>query len=196
MDIFIQIWAAGLYLLNKIFFALAEGKSTGTRRVLKLWGWSVYILGVPGWVIILTGHHNWIAASIEAGGLPSMLLGLSAEYYSNKKPDKLLHMLAKACVYVFLVLGITYSVIDYGGITSIGQVLEITAMAGFLIGSYLFARNSINGWLCFMVMNICMMILLYIQGKPLLALQQLASLSFVAYGFMTAFRNRQKKGQT
>lgn len=188
MEIFIQIWSATLYLLNKVFFAFAEGKSAAVKRKLKLWGWGVYILGVPGWVIILTGHHNWIAASIEAGGLPSMFLGFFAEYFKNKKPNRALNTVAKGCVYVFLVAGITYSVIDYGGITSVRQVLEMLAMAGFLIGSYLFARDNRGGWLCFMLMNVCMMILLYIQGKPLLALQQAASLSFVAYGFIKALK--------
>jgi len=190
MEIFIQIWAAGLYLLNKIFFAVAEGKEPVRKRSLKLWGWGVYILGVPGWVIILTGHHNWIAASIEAGGLPSMILGFTDEYYSSKTPNRILNLLAKACVYIFLVLGISYSIYDYGGITSIRQILEMVAMAGFLIGSYLFARNNLNGWLCFMVMNICMMILLYIQGKPLLALQQVASLCFVFYGYTKALKQQ------
>ncbi|PLX69567.1 MAG: hypothetical protein C0603_01175 [Denitrovibrio sp.] len=192
MDVLIQIWAAGFYLLNKIFFALAEGRPPKTKRSLKIWGWIVYILGVPGWVIILTGHHNWIAASIETGGLPSMFLGLSTIYFNNKQPNKTLNLLAKACVYIFLILGITYSLIDFGGITSIRQVLEIVAMAGFLIGSYLFAKENNKGWLCFMVMNFCMMVLLYLQGKPLLALQQVASLCFVGYGYIVSIKQNEK----
>ena len=76
MDIILQVWGGGFYLLNKIFFALAEGKSENTKRQLKIAGWTIYILGVPAWVIILISKHDWIAASIETGGVPSMLFGL------------------------------------------------------------------------------------------------------------------------
>jgi hypothetical protein len=186
MDIAIQVWSAGMYLMNKVFFAVAEGRPDAVRRRFKLWGWGVYILGVPGWVVILAGHHNWIAASIEAGGLPSMVLGFASVYFKDKPPNRFLNTAAKVCVYISLAAGITYSVIDYGGITSVRQILEMAAMAGFLVGSYLLAGNNRSGWLCFMVMNICMGILLQIQGKPLLALQQVASLSFVIYGYVKA----------
>lgn len=190
MDIAIQVWAAGFYLLNKVFFSLAEGKSPSIKRKLKIWGWLVYILGVPGWVIILAQHRNWIAAAVESGGLPSMFLGLYAVYYANKKPNELYSLFAKYCVYVFLTVGLAYSLYDYGGLTSIRQALEMAAMAGFLIGSYLLARNNVNGWLFFMIMNTGMMILLYIQGKPILSLQQLVSLCFVIYGYTVAVREK------
>jgi nicotinamide riboside transporter PnuC len=192
MDIAIQVWAAGFYLLNKVFFALAEGKSPSTKRKLKLWGWAVYILGVPGWVIILAQHHNWIAASVESGGLPSMFLGLYVVYYSNRQPSRAVTLFTKYCVYVFLFIGLSYSLYDYGGLTSVRQFLEMAAMAGFLIGSYLLARNDNRGWLFYMVMNTGMIILLFIQGKPLLSLQQVVSLSFVIYGYTVAVRESRK----
>ena len=43
MDIILQIWGGGFYLLNKIFFALAEGKKEKTKRHLKIIGWITYI---------------------------------------------------------------------------------------------------------------------------------------------------------
>jgi len=76
MDTALQVWGGGSYLLNKIFFALAEGKKQNIKRKLKLYGWVIYIIGVPAWVTILLSEKNWIAASIETGGLPSMCLGL------------------------------------------------------------------------------------------------------------------------
>ena len=80
MDIILQSWGGGFYLLNKIFFALAEGKNHKTKRRLKIAGWTIYLIGVPAWVVILVGKHDWIAASIEAGGVPSMLFGLYTVY--------------------------------------------------------------------------------------------------------------------
>ena len=68
MEILLQFWGGAFYLINKVFFALAEGKKQAVKRKLKLCGWGIYILGVPAWVIILLGEQNWIAASIEAGG--------------------------------------------------------------------------------------------------------------------------------
>ncbi len=58
MDIILQIWGGGSYLINKIFFALAEGKKQTIKRKLKLYGWAIYILGVPAWVLILLSKQN------------------------------------------------------------------------------------------------------------------------------------------
>ena len=77
MDVFLQVWGGLFYLANKGLFSVAETQhSTQRQRRLKIIGWLVYILGVPPWVIILVGHDNWIAASIEAGGIPAMVFGL------------------------------------------------------------------------------------------------------------------------
>jgi len=78
LDLLLQAWGGGFYLLNKICFALAAGRGGAGRRRLRFGGWLVYLLGVPAWVILLIDHQNWIAASIEAGGVPSMILGLLA----------------------------------------------------------------------------------------------------------------------
>jgi len=52
---------------------LQKEKKKNTQRRLKIIGWIIYLSGVPAWVIILIGKHDWIAASIEAGGIPAML---------------------------------------------------------------------------------------------------------------------------
>ena len=183
MDIALQVWGGSFYLINKILFALAEGKKQETKRKLKLNGWAIYILGVPAWVIILLSEQNWIASSIEAGGVPSMILGLYTVYQNSDSPHRLFDKVASFFTYGSILLGVSYSLLDYGGITSFSQILEMGVMLGFLLGSYLLAKNNRTGWLFFMMMNGSMATLMLIQYKPLLAVQQIVSLSFVIYGF-------------
>lgn len=189
MDLLLQIWGGGLYLLNKIFFALAEGRNEASKRTLRIIGWAVYILGVPAWVIILVDKHDWIAASIEAGGVPAMLFGLYNVYLNPEIPNRAFDRFASSFTYAFLVLGVGYSLYDYGGIVSLSQILEIGVMVGFLVGSYLLAKKNLYGWLFFMLMNVSMAALMFLQHKPLLSVQQLISLCFVVYGFTVAFRS-------
>ena len=193
MDIILQAWGGCFYLLNKIFFALAEGKKQKTKRKLKILGWFVYILGVPAWVIILISKHDWIAASIEAGGLPSMLFGLFTAYQNADSPNKYFDLAASLFTYGFLIIGVCYSLYDYGGITAASQVLEIGVMIGFLSGSYLLATSNLYGWVFFMLMNGSMAALMIIQHKPLLTIQQLISLCFVIYGFAVSLRSKRHK---
>ena len=189
MDIILQAWGGGFYLLNKIFFAFAEEKNQKTKRQLKIAGWLIYILGVPAWVIILFSKHDWIAASIEAGGVPSMIFGLFTVYQNDDSPNKIFDLTASLFTCGFLILGFCYSVYDYGGITSVSQLLEIGVMIGFLIGSYLLAKNNSYGWVFFMLMNGSMASLMWIQHKPLLSVQQLVSLCFVIYGFAVSLKS-------
>ncbi|HIE07621.1 MAG TPA: hypothetical protein EYP64_06220 [Desulfarculaceae bacterium] len=196
MDIILQVWGGGFYLLNKIFLALAEGKNENTKRQLKIAGWIIYILGVPAWVMILISKHNWIAASVEAGGVPSMLFGLFTVYQDAEAPNKIFDFIASLFTYVFLILGVSYSVYDYGGIASVSQLLEIGVMIGFLVGSYLLAKNNSYGWLFFMLMNGSMASLMLIQNKIFLSVQQLVSLCFVIYGFAIVIKNSRLKKLT
>lgn len=186
MDLFLQTWGGGFYLLNKIFFALAEGRAEAATRRFRMAGWIVYILGVPAWVAILAGKHDWIAASIEAGGFPSMLFGLWQAYRNADVPNKFLQGFAALSTYGFLAFGVGISLYDHGGLASLSQVLEIGVMIGFLLGSYLLAKKNSYGWLFFLVMNGSMGSLMFLQEKPLLAVQQMVSLGFVLYGFMAS----------
>ncbi len=190
MDLVLQFWGGGFYLLNKILFALAVGRKPQKKRQLKIYGWVIYLLGVPAWVIILLHKHDWIAASIEAGGVPSMLFGLYTVYKNSTIPNRLFDKVASAFTYSFITMGVGYSLFDYGGITSISQFLEIGVMIGFLMGSYLLAKNNSKGWLFFMLMNGSMASLMHIQHKPLLTVQQLISLCFVIYGFIASIRSK------
>jgi hypothetical protein len=189
MDIILQAWGGAFYLLNKIFFALAEGKKQKARRQLKMAGWVIYLLGVPAWVIILVGKHDWIAASIEAGGVPSMLFGLFTVYQNAEAPNKIFDLTAAFFTYGFLIMGLCYSVYDYGGITSASQIFEMGVMVGFLIGSYLLAKSNLYGWIFFMLMNGSMGALMLIQQRPLLTVQQLLSFCFVIYGFAVSLKS-------
>ena len=192
MDFVLQLWGGLCYLINKICFALAEGQEERRKRRLKIIGWIVYILGVPAWVIILILKHNWIAASIEAGGLPAMFFGLFNVYKQSDRPDKLLDSIASFCTYAFILFGAGYSFYDYGGITSLSQILEIGVTIGFLLGSYLLAKNLTSGWLFFMLMNGSMGALMLIQQKPILAVQQSVSLCLVVYGFIASVKSKRQ----
>lgn len=183
MDLILQIWGGVSYLANKVLFALSESKQGQPKKNLKINGWVIYILGVPAWVTILVSHHDWIAASIEAGGIPAMLLGLYNAYHDNQRSHRWFNKFVTLCTYSSLTFGLLYSVKHHGGITSISQVLEMGVMLGFLIGSYLMAKNNPAGWLFFMLMNLSMGALMLLQDKPILVAQQLVSLCFVVYGF-------------
>ena len=186
MDFILQIWGGSFYLINKICFAIAEGKERNRKRQLRIIGWVIYILGVPAWVIILIIKHDWIAASIEAGGVPAMLFGLFNVYKNSEKPNRFFDIVASFFTYAFIIFGTSYSIYDYRGITSVSQLLEIGVMIGFLLGSYLLAKNKTYGWLFFMLMNGSMGTLMLIQNKPILAIQQAVSFCFVVYGFTIA----------
>ena len=183
MDLLFQIWGGLFYLLNKVLFALSEGRKPEIKRNLRILGWLVYILGVPAWVAILVTHNNWIAASLEAGAIPAMVLGLYNAVKANQVQNRILHKVATISTYGSLTFGVVYSLIYFGGITSLTQVLEICAMIGFLLGSFYLAKNSSNGWLMFMLMNISMAGLMFIQDKHILMYQQILSLSFVCFGY-------------
>ena len=194
MDFIYQVWGGGFYLTNKILLAIAEGKPHNLSRWLKLIGWCIYILGVPAWVIILVAKQNWIAASIEAGGVPSMLLGLYSVYKNSRTTPRRLGLLAKSVTYLAIALGVGYSLYAHAGINSVTQLLEIGVMIGFLMGSYLLAMQRLSGWLFFIIMNGSMASLMSLQDKPILAIQQLVSLCFVLYGLAMAIRAGKPKG--
>ena len=190
MDIYFQIWGALFYLTNKILFVISQHKRALLEKKLKMAAWVIYILGVPAWVIILIGHQNWIAASIEIGGVPAMILGLYNTYHDNRKANKAFTWLVAFCTYLALAFGCVMSFMQHGGLVSITQMLEIGVMIGFLLGSYNMAKNNPAGWLFFMLMNISMATLMFVQHKPILMAQQLLSLCFVLYGYKQTIHNK------
>ncbi len=184
MDLLLQIWGAGFYLLNKFLFALAEKKTEQTRKKLKISGWLALITGVPAWIYILAIEGNWIATAVEAGGIPAMLLGLYNTYHNQQKHNKALDRTVLVITYFAVILGVGYSVYVHGGITMLSQLLEMGMVVGFLLGSYFMARSDSKGWLFFMLMNASTLFLMLIQDKPILMIQQILSLGLVVYGYM------------
>ena len=185
-----QIWGGGCYLTNKILFSVSESQDEHIRRKLKILGWVIYLIGVPAWVFILASHNDWIAASIEAGGIPAMLLGLYNTIHNHQKVNRAFNRIVSFCIYSSLAFGLSFSLYHHGGITSVTQVLEVGVMLGFLLGSYYLAKGNTNGWLMFMLMNLSMATLMFMQEKPILIAQQLLSLCFVLYGFIKSRSNK------
>lgn len=176
LTVILQIWGGLFYLLNKILFSRSERSNNKQRK--RLWhisAWVFYLFGVPAWVIIFVIERNWIAAAIEAGGIPAMFIGISVAMRGHGHQPKWLDYLAK----LIAGLGLAVSLYDFGGITTVNQVLELGIASGYLFGTYLLAKEKPNGYLWLMVMNSSTATLMSIQNYPLLMLQQVLSLGFV-----------------
>ena len=52
------------------------GKAKETKRAFRITAWAVYLAGIPAWLWIFIQDKRWIAAALEFGGAPAMLLGL------------------------------------------------------------------------------------------------------------------------
>ena len=183
MDIALQLIGAVSYLLNKIFLATAEGNSNKKWRVL---GWLVYLIGAPAWIVIMLKQRNWMAAAIQIGGIPTMVLGLYVSIRGYNQNIYVLNKITRKLIYILTGVGAVHSIHYFGGITAITQVLEIIVIVGFLSGSYLLAKKNKTGWIWFAVMNAGMSILMLIQDKYILAGQQIISLGVVIVGIIRA----------
>lgn len=184
MDLFLQIVGGLSALLNKIFLSQAEGRKN--EKIWRLLGWWASLIGVPAWTIIFALKHDWMAAAVDFGATPSIILGLVIAHKGLDHSYKKLEKFAKVFTYFLLSVSIAYSLYDFGGITSLSQFLEIGLVAGFLIGSYLLAKKKRSGWLWFFLMNVSTAILTATQGKYIFAAQQVISLYFVVRGFLKA----------
>ena len=179
-------WAGLFYLFNKIFLFLSEkDNSEEKKRKWRISAWAVYLIGLPAWVIIFVFERNWIAAALEAGGAPAMLLGLILAIKRIEKGTiKWLDYIALLAI----IIGIGYSLYDFRGITTVNQVLELFMVTGFLAGTYLLAKKKPKGYLFFMLMNSSNAILMAIEHHPWLVAQQIISLGFVISAFVTQKR--------
>lgn len=187
MEVLLQILGGGFYLLNKVFLWLSErhtrSQAKARARQWRIASWVVYLAGLPPWVIIFVYRHNWIAAGVEASGVPAMVLGLVTSFRGHaKNPPRWLDWLALVCI----PLGFGYSVYDFGGITHFGQWLEIGLVIGFLLGTYLLAKNKPSGYAWFVLMHLCCGWLMLIEHYPWLFAQQLVSLIFIGDAYRIA----------
>ncbi len=171
----LQAWGGIFYLLNKVFFSRAERSDGVKQQTWRIRSWTVYIIGLPAWVIIFVSERNWMVASVEAGGAVVMVFGLVVALRGIKYAPRWLSSIAR----IAAIAGIAYSIHDFGGITQLTQVLELGIVAGFLIGTYLLAKQRPTGYLWFILMNCSNAILMGVEHYPWLVLQQIASLGFV-----------------
>ena len=189
----LQLLGGGFYLLNKIFLSFSErARNRGDEAKARHWriaSWVVYLVGLPSWVIIFISWRNWIAASVEASGAPAMILGLIiALRGTTKNPPRWLDRLALVCI----PLGFAYSLYDFGGLNTINQWLEIGLVGGFLIGTYLLAKERASGYLWYVLMHVTCGWLMWIQDCPWLFLQQVVSLGFIADAYFMTRRQKAK----
>lgn len=196
MELLLQWIGGGFYLLNKIFFSRAEhsnkvrcSQDIVRERRYRLASWVSYLIGLPPIVILFLIRDNWIAASVEAAGAPSMVLGLvnTARYRENEPPQWLV-LLSRVCI----VAGFAVSFKRIGVMTTLNQWLEVGLVVGFLIGTYQLAHRRSSGYLWFVLMHVSCGWLCYIQDWRFLMWQQVASLLFVADAFIMARRNMRR----
>lgn len=182
-----QLWGASFFLLNKVFLSKSERCFNSAEK--KKWlilSWTVYLIGLPVWVIVFMLESNWIAACVEAGGAPAMVVGLYAAMHGQNKHPLWLDYLAKMAV----ILGLCISLYHFGGIFSIKQFLELGIAAGFLVGTYFLAKEKTQqGYLWFLMGNITCAILMAMEGYSILMAQQIISLGFVLDAYLVNRKN-------
>ncbi|MBI5135129.1 nicotinamide mononucleotide transporter [Candidatus Uhrbacteria bacterium] len=185
MNEILQLLAGGFYLLNKIFLWRAECSTELVRyRQWRIWAWSVYMVGLPPCVWLFLRKDNWIAASVEAAGLPAMVLGLILAL-RGRDPRHLppwvtaIDRVALLCI----PFGFWKSIQRHGGLHTLAQGLEVALVVGFLVGTYLLAKEIAQGYLWFVLMHVACGWLMAIQQLPLMVVQQVVSLIFIVAAY-------------
>ncbi|MCL1959346.1 MAG: multidrug transporter [Spirochaetes bacterium] len=193
MEFFLQYWGGIGYFLAKVLLVRAE--FIEKNRNLRLVGWFVYLMGLPAWVILLASRQNWIAAAIETAGVPAILLGIVMTWKQNNNPNKIIDWGIRVFTCFMIIIGVLYSIYTFNGIRTISQILEIIIIFGYLVSNYLLAKRNPFAWLMFMVGLISMSILMYIQDKPILCIQQLISLIPAVIGFIKNMKQQRLRNQ-
>jgi len=183
---FLQWWGGIGYLLSKIFIVRSEFLENG--RNSRLIGWFAYLVGMPAWIILLLSRQNWIASAVEIAGIPSVILGIVLTWKQNNNPNKYIDGSIRVFIALVILLGVVTSIYTFGGIKTFSQVLEILIIFGILLSNYLLARKNPFGWLTFTLGLTSTSILMYIQNKPILCIQQLVSLIPVIIGFVVCMK--------
>ncbi len=183
-DLLLQVWGGTFYLLNKVCFAKTERSfSRDKKRKWRIRSWIVYLLALPAWVMVFILNHNCIAAGVEAGAVPAMVVGLLIAWRGRRREPKSLETIAKFSVFS----GISMSIYEFGGISQIHQILELGIASGFLMGTYFLAKDRISGYFWIMEGNVCCSVLMGIEGFYILMVQQVVSLIFVTDACRTKY---------
>jgi hypothetical protein len=191
IDLLLQIWGGTGYLAAQILIAIGESKNDS--RKLRIAGWTSYLIGMPAWIILLIGKNDWVVAGTDIGSIPSMVLGIAAARRADAETPKSLDKFAKIITFLMIVLGFAYSVYHFHGVKTLSQVLEIMVTFAFLLGSYLLAKKKPEGWLFFSLSCLCMAILMWMQSKILLLIQQTLSFMVVTFAYIMAVRRRKRE---
>jgi hypothetical protein len=188
LNIILQLWGGTFYLLNKLFFSKAErAVNQRHRQKWRLRAWTAYLVGLPPWVFIFISERNWIAAAVESGGVPAMLIGLIAARQDHTQLHEYVWLdhLAK----LMILIGLGLSLYEFNGLATLNQFLELGIAAGFLMGTYLLAKSNPQGYFWLKAGNISAALLMMRQGYFLLMAQQVISLSLV----IDAYRVQRRK---
>ena len=186
MDVFFQIWGGTGYFLAKAFLVRAEFVDDG--RKARLAGWVAYLLGLPAWVFLFAGKQDWIAAAMEIAGVPAMILGVVMTWQYKNNPHKIIDFGIKLFTGLMIIIGVSYSVHVFNGIKTFSQILEIVSIIGYLAGTNLLAKRNPFAWLLYMIAHSSMSLLMYIQGKPILCVQQIIAVILVIAGLIRAWK--------
>jgi hypothetical protein len=181
----LQIWGGLFSLLNKVCFSRAERNEGELKRKWRISAWVSLLVSHPSWIIINFLERNWIVVAVIFGVIPSVIVGLIISVRGRGHEPKWLDYIAR----IAAVFGIAYSIYDFGGITTINQMLELGVAVGLLAGTYLLAKQLAIGYLFFALLNISSMALMGIQGYYWLMFQQFISLYFVADAYFV-YRRR------
>lgn len=191
LNLLLQLWGGAFYLLNKFFFSWAErAVSVQIQQSRLILAWSCYLIGLPPWVFIFISERNWIAAAVESSGAPAMIMGLIAARQGQVSFRQ--HVWLNYLARLMVVVGLGLSFYDFGGLTTLNQVWELGVAAGFLVGTYLLARQKAQGYFWLVVGNISAAALMMRQGYFVLMAQQLLSLLLVADAYWVNKRKQEK----
>jgi hypothetical protein len=185
--ILLEVLGALLYLLNKIFLDFMErcelNHYASAYWFWRKWAWDVYLLGSLFVIVFLVNlpKRALILASIEAGGIPSMLYGSVAARRKGKAPAWLDWLMVGGVFW-----GTGWSISYFRGLNSGTQLLELIGSLGFIVGLYLLAKNRFEGYFGFMVMNLATGLLFIAEHRWMFAVQQLVSIVFVLEAYWIA----------
>lgn len=187
MEMFLQLWGGLFYLLHKVFCSRYERVKKTDLVSAQRWrtrSWVVYLTGLFAVVPMLLLKQNWIFAALEASALPVMVLGLilAVRKKTKQEIDQILGQL-DPIVYTLIGFGLGYSFRYFGGFVTVNQWLEISASGGFLIGTYLQAKDDERQYVAYVLMNVVTCLLMFREGYLLFTFQQLVSIGFVVDAF-------------
>lgn len=114
-----------------------------------------------------------------------MMVGLIIAWRGRGKEPNWLNVVAKLSVGAGLLL----SIHEFGGINTLGQLIELAIAAGFLMGTYMMAKDKAQGYFWLMLGNVSCATLMWMEGFFVLMAQQMLSLIFVT----DAYRVRRHK---